>query len=220
MMDAEVTILCDNGEVRLSKLLLVSLYTILRNIVQSLGESNKVQLAGMQKEELREIFTKLYDQVTEFDNAENTIVSQVEEEPEEVIDINDEVGDGSMLCYITEDHDYYQTPDSPPTEQEDKPIVIPFARKTPIGPLSQRGFLSGCYKDGFLSGCYKDKKIWIPKTMTCDLCDEMIPFKRGGHPKIDEHMSTVHGYEMSQCHVCRKKLLQINLESQESRDHT
>ena len=35
-MASEVTILCDNGEVRLSKFLLASLYTILKNIIQSL----------------------------------------------------------------------------------------------------------------------------------------------------------------------------------------
>ena len=84
--------------------------------------------------------------------------------------------------------------------------------------------MSGVYKDGFLSGGYHERKtdgskIWIPKTMTCDLCDEMIPFKRGGHPKIDEHMSTVHGYEMTKCHVCRKKLLQINLDSHLMKRH-
>ena len=42
-----VTIFCDNGKVRISKFLLASLYTILKNIVQSLAGVYKMFLAKL-----------------------------------------------------------------------------------------------------------------------------------------------------------------------------
>lgn len=195
-MASEVTILLDNGEVRLSKFLLASLYTILKNIIQSLGDSNKVQLNGIQREELQGIFQKLFDQVTKFESFENSqdnTLFEDEYQPEEATDNNDEAGFDSMLYYITEGHDN-QIPDSPAKEEKDKPIVIPFNKYNKVN----------------------EGKTGTQKGTKCDLCD-LIIFKRGpgrpGTAEIDEHMSTVHGYEMTECSICHTKLLKINLES-------
>ena len=199
-----VTILCDKGKVRISKFLLASLYNILQNIIQSLEESNTVLLKGLQREELRLIFQKLFEQVTQCESEEDTILSKVtnledEFRPEEVDANNDEVGIDSVLYYITEDHDY-QIPDSPPKEKEE-PIIIPFNKFNKVKKTR------------------KPRKKGTPKLVKCDLCDEMIPGGKLGAPLNNEHMSRVHGYEMAQCPICKRKLLKINLDAHVNKIH-
>jgi len=202
-----VTILCDNGKVRFSKFLLASLYTILKNIVQSLEKSNEVQLKGLRKEELRLIFQKLFEQVRQSKSEEknedtdvtNQLIYEDDFQPEEEIVNNDEAGMDSVLYYITEDHGY-QIPDSPPKE-EDKLIVIPFSKDNTFKKPNTPG------KEGLM--------------VKCDLCDEMLPTgSRGAAPVLNaEHMSTVHGYEMAQCLYCKRKLLKINMDAHLNKRH-
>ena len=204
-----VTIFCDNGKVRISKFLLASLYTILKNIVQSLEKSNEVQLKGLQKEELRLIFHKLFEQVTrqQFESEEkvkDTVVSNQlfkdQLKPEGEIVDNDEAGIDSVLYYITEDHDY-QIPDDNPSKEEDELKVIPFSKYNTLKKSKKPG------KEGIM--------------VKCDLCDKMLPAgSRGAAPVLNaKHMSTVHGYEMAQCHLCKRKLLKLNLDAHLNKVH-
>ena len=206
-----VTIICDNGKVRISKFLLASLYNILQNLVQSLEESSTVLLKGLQREELRLIFHKLLEQVTQFESEENNVISKVtnhedEFRPEEIEANNDKVGIDSVLYYITEDHDY-EIPDIPPKEKEE-PIVIPFNKFNKVNKTRKPRKKEP-----------NQRKKYTPKLVKCDLCDEMIPGGKLGAPLNNEHMSRVHGYEMAQCPICRRKLLKINLDAHVNKIH-
>ena len=74
----QVTVVCDNGEIRINIALLVSLYTILGNLVRGLGESNVILFKGVRKEDLMLLFERLLQHVTEFspkDQLMKTILS-------------------------------------------------------------------------------------------------------------------------------------------------
>ena len=73
-----VTIVSDNGEIKINKIVLVSLYTILGNLMRCLKNSDVILLKGMKREEILMLFERLFQQATEFEPSESfmqTIVS-------------------------------------------------------------------------------------------------------------------------------------------------
>ena len=75
-----MTVVCDNGEIKINTTLLVSLYTILSNLVRGLGESNDILFKGVNREDLILLFERLFQRVTEFSATEKfleTILSLV-----------------------------------------------------------------------------------------------------------------------------------------------
>ena len=53
-----VTVVCDNGEIKINTALLVILYTIFGNLVRGLKESTVILIKGIQEEDLIPAFPK------------------------------------------------------------------------------------------------------------------------------------------------------------------
>ena len=116
------TIICDNGDIKINNFVLVSVYTILGNLVRSLNESDIILLKGMKKEDLLLLFERLLLQATIFEPNEhfrqlilsiltNKLDSEVGEEinkpAEEAKEIvQDDITLDAAIGFITEDHDY------------------------------------------------------------------------------------------------------------------
>ena len=172
-----VTAVCDNGEIKINKIVLVSLYTILGNIVGCLKKSDVILLKGMKKDDIMMLFETLFKQATEFEPHESFMQTIVPILVKEVEEVNNKPDEGELddlasdpaIGFITEDHDYVE---------KDAPVIIKIKR-----PL------------------HETRKFY-----TCHICGIHIPLKVGRGGKLEEirkeHLSSVHGYQLEKCRFC------------------
>lgn len=183
-----VTVVCDNGEIKINAALLVSLYTIFGNLVRGLRESNVILFKGMKKEDLMLLFQRLVQQVVEFSTKEvvmeailSILVSnEMDSEAVKESDISEADQENQdpdfVMGFPTEDYDNLK---------EETPIVIKIKKS--------RRFRGKFYK--------------------CHICGKEIPKKAGrtgSENKIrSEHLSTVHGFQLETCRVCGIECVEI-----------
>ena len=176
-----VTIVSDNGEIKINKIVLVSLYTILGNLMRCLKNSDVILLTGMKREEILMLFERLFQQATEFEPSESFMQTIVSILVNNKLDLEVEVGElnkkpepdeltlDPAIGFITEDHDYVE---------KEAPIIIKIKR-----PLQER------------RNMYK-----------CHICGVDIPLKRGRGGRLEEirkeHLSSVHGFKLEKCLLC------------------
>ena len=187
----QVTVVCDNGEIRINIALLVSLYTILGNLVRGLGESNVILFKGVRKEDLMLLFERLLQHVTEFspkDQLMETILS---------ILVSNELG--SEAC---EEGGKFE----PDMENQEPDIAIGF-------PMEDHDYLE---KESPISPIVikiKRKRKSRGKLYKCHICGKEIPQlvgRNGGVNKIrNAHLSSAHGFQLEKCDVCGIECVEI-----------
>ena len=182
-----VTVVCDNGEIRINTALLVSLYTIFGNLVRGLIESNVILFKGMKKEDLVLLFQRLMQQGVDISIKEEMIAAILS-----MLVTNELDSEPGMVSYTSEADQENQDPDFVmgfPTEDDDNP-----QKETPIvikikKPTRFRG-----------------------KYYKCHICEKEIPQKAGPgslNKVRSEHLSSVHGFQLETCHVCGIECVEI-----------
>ena len=190
-----VTVVCDNGEIKINAALLVTLYTIFRNLVRGLKESKVILFKGMQEEDLILLFQKLAQQVTEF-----SIKEQIMKAILSILVTHELDSDSANTSNKHAADQEYQDLDCSmdyPTEivnylDEETPVVIKIKK-----PSSFRGTFYTCHICG--------KEIQL--TVGCTGSKHSRSISRN---KIrSQHLSSVHGFKLEKCEFCGMECVEI-----------
>ena len=186
-----VTVVCDNGEIKINITLLVSLYTILSNLVRGLGESNVILFKGVNREDLMILFERLFQRVTEFSPKEqlletilslivsNELDSEACKESEEIEPDRENQDPELAIGFPNEDHDYLE---------KETPVLIKIKKQR---KRKSRG-----------------------KFYKCHICGIEIlnPIGRPGsvNKVRSAHLSTAHGFQLEKCGLCGMECVELN----------
>ena len=182
-----VTVVCDNGDIKINTALLVSLYTIFGNLVRGLRESNVFLFKGMKKEDLVLLFQRLVQQGVEFS-------------------VKEEIIEPILSMLVTNElnlkHGIESNKTEADQENQDPDFVMGFPTEDYYNPEKETPIVIKI----------KKAKRFRGKYYKCHICEKEIPQMAGPgslNKVRSEHLSSVHGFQLETCHVCKIECVEV-----------